>query len=181
MDVMEHGPWIIRTIPIILNKWSPNVSLTKEDLTKVPVWVKLHDIPLLGYTEDGLSLMASRISNPKLLDTYTSTMCVEAWGRPNFAQALIEVSADTDFKDEIKVANPSHDGQGRTIDLVRVEYEWKPPRCSRCKVFGHTDIQCPKVQPRVMGDDNKQKQVDADCFQDVIKKKGKGVATVAQK
>lgn len=38
--------WMIRTIPIILNPWSPNASLTKEDLTKVPVWVKLHDVPM---------------------------------------------------------------------------------------------------------------------------------------
>lgn len=45
-EVLENGPWMIRTIPIILNPWSPNASLTKEDLTKVPVWVKLHDVPM---------------------------------------------------------------------------------------------------------------------------------------
>ncbi|GKD46090.1 RNA-directed DNA polymerase, eukaryota, reverse transcriptase zinc-binding domain protein [Tanacetum coccineum] len=27
---------------------------------------------------------------------------------------------------------------------VRVEYEWKPRRCSCCKVFGHTQKECPK-------------------------------------
>ncbi|GKB34076.1 homeobox protein knotted-1-like protein 6, partial [Tanacetum coccineum] len=27
---------------------------------------------------------------------------------------------------------------------VRVEYEWKPPRCVCCKVFGHVQEECPK-------------------------------------
>ncbi|XP_071699773.1 uncharacterized protein [Rutidosis leptorrhynchoides] len=81
MDVMEKGPWMIRPVPIILNKWSANVSLSKEDLTSVPVWVKLHDVPLTGYTEDGLSMIGSKIGKPIMLDMYTSTMYVEALGK----------------------------------------------------------------------------------------------------
>nr|GEW42875.1 hypothetical protein [Tanacetum cinerariifolium] len=27
---------------------------------------------------------------------------------------------------------------------IRVEYEWKPPRCACCKVFGHIQEECPK-------------------------------------
>ncbi|XP_071688670.1 uncharacterized protein [Rutidosis leptorrhynchoides] len=88
---MENGPWMIRTAPIILNKWAANVSLMKEDLTRVSVWVKLHDVPLTGYNEYGLSMIASKIGKPIMLDSYTSTMCVEAWGRPNYARAMIEI------------------------------------------------------------------------------------------
>ncbi|XP_071689183.1 uncharacterized protein [Rutidosis leptorrhynchoides] len=169
MDVLEQGPWMVQNIPIILNKWSPDISLTKGDLTRVPVWVKLHDIPLVGYTNDGLSLIASKVGKPMMSDSFTSSICVEAWGRPNFARALIEVSVESDLKDEIKVATPSLDGHGRTTDLVHVEYEWKPPWCSCCKVYGHIDTQCPKVQPKVLEVEIKQKQVDADGFQEVIK------------
>ena len=35
--VFENGPWFIRSIPIILKKWTPNASLLKEDLCSVPV------------------------------------------------------------------------------------------------------------------------------------------------
>ncbi|GKA13225.1 nucleotide-binding alpha-beta plait domain-containing protein [Tanacetum coccineum] len=42
--VLERGPWIIRNSPIILNRWTPNVSLKKNEVTKVPVWVKLHNV-----------------------------------------------------------------------------------------------------------------------------------------
>ncbi|XP_071739495.1 uncharacterized protein [Rutidosis leptorrhynchoides] len=144
LDVIENGPWMIRTAPIILNKWAANVSLTKEDLTKVLVWVKLHDIPLTGYTEDALSKIASKISKPIMLDSYTSTMCIKAWGHPNYARAMIEISANKDLKKDLTVATSGINGASCTIDTVTVEYEWKPPRCSGCNVFGHGDLHCPK-------------------------------------
>ncbi|XP_071718553.1 uncharacterized protein [Rutidosis leptorrhynchoides] len=168
MQVIQEGPWMIRTIPIILNVWSPNVSLTKEDLKKVPVWVKLHDVPLAGFTESGLSAIASKIGRPMMLDSYTSTMCVEAWGRPNFARAMVEVSATNDLKESVKVGTPNLENSNVTMDVVWVEYDWKPPRCSCCKVFGHKDNQCPKV---VQVEPVKSVQVDDDGYTKVVNKK----------
>ncbi|GJS34723.1 retrovirus-related pol polyprotein from transposon TNT 1-94 [Tanacetum coccineum] len=34
--------------------------------------------------------------------------------------------------------------EGHYTCNVRVEYEWKPPRCSSCKIFGHIHKECPK-------------------------------------
>ncbi|XP_071714406.1 uncharacterized protein [Rutidosis leptorrhynchoides] len=167
LSVIQNGPWMIRTNPSILNKWSPEVSLTKEDLTKVPVWIKLYDVPQAGFTEDGLSIIASKIGSPMMLDSYTSTMCVESWGRPNFARAMIEVSAGMELVENIKVATPSLNGKRTIVDTVRVEYEWKLPRCSGCKVFGHNDSQCPNlvvVKPTVVS------HVDDDGFKLVTNK-----------
>ncbi|GJY13316.1 zinc knuckle CX2CX4HX4C containing protein [Tanacetum coccineum] len=31
-----------------------------------------------------------------------------------------------------------------TKETIRVEYEWRPPRCDVCKIFGHVHDQCPK-------------------------------------
>ncbi|XP_071739373.1 uncharacterized protein [Rutidosis leptorrhynchoides] len=167
INVMQNGPRMIRTMPIILNVWSSNVSLTKEDLTKVPVWVKLHDVPLTGFTEMGLSIIASKIGRPMMLDSYTSNMCLESWGRPNFARAMIEVSADKELRNTIKVGTPNDNGTN-TMDVVTIEYEWKPPRCSCCKVFGHRDSQCPK---QIIKEAVKTKQVDDDGFTQVVNKK----------
>lgn len=33
------------------------MSLLKEELSCVPVWVKFHDVHLVAYTSDGLSCM----------------------------------------------------------------------------------------------------------------------------
>ncbi|GKD34183.1 retrovirus-related pol polyprotein from transposon TNT 1-94 [Tanacetum coccineum] len=79
-QVLEQGSWLIRNIPLMLTKWSPNISLSKDKVTKVPVWVKLHKVPVVSYSEDGLSLIATKIGNPIMLDAFTSAMCLDAWG-----------------------------------------------------------------------------------------------------
>ncbi|GJU61810.1 RNA-directed DNA polymerase, eukaryota, reverse transcriptase zinc-binding domain protein [Tanacetum coccineum] len=58
--VLEGGPWMIRNSPIILKKWSVNTSLQKEEMTRIPIWVKLHDVPIQVFEEDGISLIASK-------------------------------------------------------------------------------------------------------------------------
>ena len=91
VDMLENGTWMIRNVPIILNKWTPSANLTKENHSKIPLWVKMHDAPLAAFTADGLSVIASTIGNPLMLDAYSSTMCNESWGRSSYARALIEV------------------------------------------------------------------------------------------
>nr|GEU50791.1 hypothetical protein [Tanacetum cinerariifolium] len=39
---------------------------------------------------------------------------------------------------------PLIDDTGFTIENVSIEYEWKPPRCDLCMIFGHDQDQCPK-------------------------------------
>ncbi|GJS86501.1 putative ribonuclease H-like domain-containing protein [Tanacetum coccineum] len=36
----------LKKVLIFLNKWSPSVSILKKELSRVPVWVKFHDVPL---------------------------------------------------------------------------------------------------------------------------------------
>ncbi|GJV61354.1 hypothetical protein Tco_1467454 [Tanacetum coccineum] len=107
-SMLENGPWFIRNHPLILQKWNLDVDLLKKDVGNVPFWVKLHGIPVTTFSEDGLSVIATKLGTPLMLDSYTSDM------------------------------------EGYYTCTVRVEYEWKPPRCSCCKVFGHTKEECPK-------------------------------------
>ena len=144
-DVLENGPWLIRNVPIILKPWTLNTNLLKEDLTNIPVWVKFHDVPLAMFLDDGLSVLATLIGTPKRLDAFTSQMCKESWGRSSFARCMIEVKSDVVLKESLTVEIPLLDVTGFTIETIRVEYEWKPPRCDTCKLFGHTLIECPKV------------------------------------
>ena len=49
------------------------------------------------------------------------------------------------LRDILTVEIPLLDGSGSTMEKIRVEYEWKPPHCDKCKIFCHTLIECPKV------------------------------------
>ncbi|GKD50136.1 hypothetical protein Tco_1279112, partial [Tanacetum coccineum] len=42
-------------------------SLLKEDLSRVPLWRKFHDVPLVAYTSNGLSLIATKIGTPMMI------------------------------------------------------------------------------------------------------------------
>ncbi|GJQ93718.1 hypothetical protein Tco_0004857 [Tanacetum coccineum] len=43
------------------------------------------------------------------------------------------------------MAVPDLEGDGYIEETIRVEYEWKPPRCSTCLIFGHSLVDCPKA------------------------------------
>ncbi|GJV22742.1 hypothetical protein Tco_1375437 [Tanacetum coccineum] len=60
-SVLENGPWLIRRMPLIMNIWSPNTNLLKAEVKKAPVWVKLHHVPIVAYSEIGLSLITTQI------------------------------------------------------------------------------------------------------------------------
>ncbi|GKC19013.1 copia protein, partial [Tanacetum coccineum] len=61
-----------------------------------------------------------------------------------YARVMIELFADMELKDNIVVAMPKITKEGHYTCNVHVEYEWKPLRCSSCKVFGHIHEECPK-------------------------------------
>nr|GEZ97177.1 zinc knuckle CX2CX4HX4C [Tanacetum cinerariifolium] len=142
--VLESGPWLIRLVPIFLNIWTPNTRLTKEMITYVPIWVKLHNISIVAYSKIGLSLITSQVGNPIMLDAYTSSMCQISWGKNDYARALIEVSSLNPIKDSVVVAIPFPNGSGHSLETIEIEYEWIPPWCETCKIFAHDNKECPK-------------------------------------
>ncbi|GKE76103.1 putative reverse transcriptase domain-containing protein, partial [Tanacetum coccineum] len=94
--MLENGPWFIRNNLLILKKWHPDENLLKEDVSTVPVWVKLHDVPVTAFSEDGLSAIATKLGTPLTLDSYTSDMCMQSWGRSSYARVMIELRADVE-------------------------------------------------------------------------------------
>nr|GEX87745.1 hypothetical protein [Tanacetum cinerariifolium] len=105
--MLENGPWFIQNNLLILKKWHPDENLLKEDVSIVPVWVKLHGVHVTAFSEDGLSAIATKLDN-------------------------------------IVVAMPKISRECHYTCNVRVEYEWKPPRCTYCKLYGHIHEDCTK-------------------------------------
>ncbi|GJV82099.1 zinc knuckle CX2CX4HX4C containing protein [Tanacetum coccineum] len=124
--VLEGGPWLIHNSPIILKKWSMDTKLLKEELTRIPIWVKLHDVPIQVFEEDGISLIATFIGKP------------------------------ADLMDVVTIGIPSLIGDDFTKETIRVEYEWRLPRCDICKIFGHVHDHFPKkvVSPPIVATSN---------------------------
>ncbi|GJY28796.1 ATPase, F1/V1/A1 complex, alpha/beta subunit [Tanacetum coccineum] len=113
--VLENGPLFIRSASIILKKWIPNGNLVKEVLNPVSIWVKFHYIPIMAFI-----------------------------GRMDYARALIDIRVDRELKEDMVIVIPNVKDDAEVLHTVRVEYEWEPPRCGVCMVFGHDDMLCPK-------------------------------------
>ncbi|GKE26691.1 hypothetical protein Tco_1442075 [Tanacetum coccineum] len=91
-------------------------------------WVKFHGVPIKTFNEDGLSAIATKLSTLLMIDSYTSNMCMQSWGRSSYDRAIIELRVDVELKDTIMVALPKLVGEGFYMCTIRVEYEWKSPR-----------------------------------------------------
>ncbi|GJS96896.1 abscisic acid receptor PYL8 [Tanacetum coccineum] len=114
-----------------------------------------------------------------MLDSYTTSMCIESWGRSSFTRCLIEINADDVLKESLTLCVPLIESSGFTIETFTIEYEWKPPRCDLCKIFGHVHDHCPKkvmIPPTVVTSNVATPIVEKsnDGFQTVGKKKKKG-------
>ncbi|GJW00904.1 proteasome subunit alpha type-5 [Tanacetum coccineum] len=79
------------------------MNLLKEDVGNVLVWVKLHGVPVTAFSEDGLSAIATKLGTPLILNSYTSDMCIQSWGRLSYAREMIKVLVDVELKDSIVV------------------------------------------------------------------------------
>nr|GEV73931.1 hypothetical protein [Tanacetum cinerariifolium] len=105
MGTLLGGPWLIRKSSIILKKRSMDTRLLKEELTRISIWVKLHDVPIQIFEEGGISLIATFIGKHVMLDSYTSAMCNDSWGQSSFARCLIEVNSEADLVNVVTIVS----------------------------------------------------------------------------
>ncbi|GJY18449.1 RNA-directed DNA polymerase, eukaryota, reverse transcriptase zinc-binding domain protein [Tanacetum coccineum] len=76
------------------------------------------------------------------MDAMTTRMCKQGIGRLGYARVLVEVDAKKGLEDHIDVLYRSSSNGEQFVKKVNVEYDWKPPICKKCMVFGHSDNNC---------------------------------------
>ncbi|GJR37132.1 RNA-directed DNA polymerase, eukaryota, reverse transcriptase zinc-binding domain protein [Tanacetum coccineum] len=173
--VLENSPWMVSGRPLIVQKWSLDVSLDKPEPNKIPLWVKMFDIPLEAWNKKGISKLASSLGKPLVMDEMTANMCQYGRGRIGFARVLVEVDAGKQFKEGIDVQYRDNNGNIVRTKKIRIEYAWKPPVCEFCKVFGHSHKIC-KKRPRSSEEleqmvNGKEEQQTKDKFTEIQRKK----------
>jgi hypothetical protein len=139
-EVMEAKVWHIANKPLILRKWTPGMQLLKLSLSSIPIWIKLHNLPIEFWNATCLSYVASGVGKPLCADFVTE----EQQQRLGFARVLVEVDMDSNFPKEIEVV-----GVDGSKVVVGIEYPWLPVKCKKCKSFGHLSDACSKVDKQV--------------------------------
>ncbi|XP_039040351.1 uncharacterized protein LOC120178614 [Hibiscus syriacus] len=130
--VLENGPCHVQNKPLVLRKWEPYLHKLDFDLSHMPVWVQLYNVPLELYSRSGLSYISSALGNPLYMDSITASR-----GRLEYAKVCIEISAGFVIPNEVQVI--LKDG---SMVRVGVFIPWLPRACSICKTFGHLASRC---------------------------------------
>ncbi|GKA76111.1 putative ribonuclease H protein, partial [Tanacetum coccineum] len=106
---------------VVERKLNSSFKLSKEELTFVPVWIKFHGVPASKFTTDGLSLIATHLGTPIMLDLYSVITCVPSWGRMDYVRTLVDIRDHQALKDTmvISVPNPMQTWDGSNHSLPK--------------------------------------------------------------
>lgn len=137
--VLQRGLWHVDDCLLFVASWTPAASLELPEITTVPVWVTLNNIPPHLYSISGIELIASGLGEPMLSNK--PRLDPTLMGK---AKIMVEVELDKAFPRRIA----AEDKQGN-ISMVDVEYTWIPSSCERCGQLGHKASRCllPSSQP----------------------------------
>ncbi|KAL0928336.1 hypothetical protein M5K25_000211 [Dendrobium thyrsiflorum] len=130
--VWSRGVWFLLGKPFVLQKWHPKFKPKREDFSSVPIWIKIHDLPLACWNSEGISRIASKVGVPIAADSLTANKT-----RLTFARICVLVDSNAKYPDEIFV---SLDGD---VVGLKVQYEWRPSPCEHCKSLVHYSSLCP--------------------------------------
>ncbi|GAV92355.1 Exo_endo_phos domain-containing protein/DUF4283 domain-containing protein/zf-CCHC_4 domain-containing protein [Cephalotus follicularis] len=136
--VLDNGPWDVWGHHLTIRPWSKGLSLSLGECKSMPVWVKLKSIPIQFWNKLGLSYIASVLGKPLHMDASTLNRHTLM-----FARVCIEMNASSTFPESITLE--LEDGSTTSIG---VEYPWRPPACTLCTVFDHSNRTCPRATRR---------------------------------
>ncbi|GJV49106.1 TMV resistance protein N-like protein [Tanacetum coccineum] len=77
--------------------------LDKAEPSKLPLCVKILNVPMEAWSVKEISALASSLGKPIIMDDMTAKICVKGEGRLSFARVLIEVDVGKELKKEIEV------------------------------------------------------------------------------
>ncbi|XP_026416759.1 uncharacterized protein LOC113312218 [Papaver somniferum] len=131
---LEMGFMFISNRLFIIKPWSRTVEQDIAELKSLPVWMNFRNDPLFMWNKKGLSMIANFLGKPLMMDTQTLNKT-----RMNYARICVEVDITCEFLDSFTFTLG-----GKDKVEIKMEYSWKPPKCTECALFGHRSLNCPK-------------------------------------
>lgn len=115
-QVISAGPYFIFQRPLLLKVMPPFFDFGNEELSKIPVWVKLRNLSLELWNPQALGKILSKVGLPIRTDQLTASK-----GSISFARALVEVDTSMDLIEEVCFRLPN----GKVF-TQKVEFENRP-------------------------------------------------------
>uniref|UniRef100_M4EUW1 DUF4283 domain-containing protein n=1 Tax=Brassica campestris TaxID=3711 RepID=M4EUW1_BRACM len=135
--VVQRGIWHVDDCIMFVSTWDPKGTITVPEISTIPVWLTLKDIPHQLYSKKGISWIASGIGAPMLTS--------KPWLDPILmgeAKILVEVKLDRPFPQRVALEDESG-----SVSMVSVIYSWLPSVCPKCGQLGHKAPRCLGLPP----------------------------------
>jgi len=130
--VFLQGPWFWGRAGLFITPWFPEFDANTMVVTKMPVWVRLPNLPLPYWhhevLEDIGNLLGSFIKSDKERQDK---------GLFTYARICVEIDLSKGLPDRMHLKHESH------IWLQRLDYENTAFRCRYCQLTGHLQDTCP--------------------------------------
>ena len=110
--VLKKKFWHISEVPLVLGEWTPETARSPPDLSAIPLWVDLSNVPGYLYSKEGLKFLARTSGKFVKLHPHTER-CV----RMDVARVLVEVDLTKPLPNTISF----NDRVGRPV-LVSINY-----------------------------------------------------------
>lgn len=120
----------------IVRGWKEGKGLAKEKIETLPIWVTLPNFPIHLWDTGILSSIGSVLGVPIRMDAHTARA-------PNSegARILVKMEASGEFPKEISIFIKEDEGL-IVEETIQFYYHKPPPKCFKCKKFGHWTNQC---------------------------------------
>ncbi|XP_056172498.1 uncharacterized protein LOC115693838 [Syzygium oleosum] len=127
-QLIDSDPVTIFSCTMLLQQWHSKLKLKRGVLETIPVWVRLRDIPFSLWSPFGIGRIASALGKPLYVDVQTEQM-----SRISYARVCVEIKASDPRAEQVKFRWEDE------VNVIHVEYEWKPLACPSCGNFGHKE------------------------------------------
>nr|GEV88277.1 zinc knuckle CX2CX4HX4C [Tanacetum cinerariifolium] len=150
-----------------------NLIVEKSTMPSDPI-VQSVDINIKSTSYVGANV-ASAKDQPKAKSNFRSLVADFVFDGVNISISR-KVNSEANLVDVVTIGIPSFPGDDFTKETIRVKYEWRPPRCDICKIFGHVHDHFPQkvVSPPIVATSNvvtPTVEITNNSFQTVGKKK----------
>lgn len=133
--VIQEGPWFWGSTGLFITPWSPEFDANSMVVTKMPVWVRLHNLPIHLWTDQVLAGIGNTIGRFIKWDTQRLEERIFT-----YARICVEVDLSKGLPDQIQL---KHRQRSWTQGL---DYENTAFRCRICRQTGHLQNTCPAAK-----------------------------------
>ncbi|KAJ4881495.1 DUF4283 domain-containing protein [Raphanus sativus] len=135
--ILDKNIWYVGESMFHTAQWNSQHSMSTPPLKAIKIWAHLTGVPLDLRYDEGLSLVAGLIGEPKETDEFTKNMV---------SLSVSHVKVEVDLTLPLPPVVEFERENGEVVEVL-VHYPWTPPTCVHCGELGHILRNCLTYTP----------------------------------